>query len=160
MLRASSPGRAVSVVVASAVASAVAILVAVLGPGACRVGPQVADALIAPFPDSAATDLAPDGDGPSAPCDLLAQNCPNQKTCYPVDGVPGATSCEFTGSAPPTTVCVMSLECDRGEACVLVAESQTTMCAILCDPSAVQTGCQGAAPCRLLPGHRVGFCVP
>ena len=148
MLRASSSGRAA------------AALIAALALGACRVGAPVADALVAPFPDSAVTDLVADRDGPSAACDLLKQNCPNQKTCYPVDGVPGATSCEFTGSAPPTTVCVMSLECDKGEACVLVAESQTTMCAILCDPSAVQTGCQGAAPCRLLPGHQVGFCVP
>jgi hypothetical protein len=120
----------------------------------------VADALVAPFPDGAIRDLAADGDGRSAACDLLKQNCPSQKTCYPVDGVPGATSCEFTGSAPPTTVCAMSLECDRGEACVLVTESQATMCVILCDPSAVQTGCQGAAPCRLLAGHQAGFCVP
>jgi hypothetical protein len=129
-----------------------------LGMLACRVGPPVADALLAPFPDSAAADVA--GEVQPAPCDLLLQDCANARTCYPVDGRPGATSCAFTGSAPPETACVMSLECDAREACVLVAESQTTMCATLCDPAAVRTGCLPGAPCRLIPGYRVGFCVP
>jgi len=138
----------------------VVVVVVVLGGLACRVGPPVADALVAPYPDSATMDLAADGDAPPAACDLLAQNCAARKTCYPVDGVPGATSCELTGSSPPGTACVMSLECDAREACVLVAESQTMMCVTLCDPSAVQTGCQLGSPCRLLPGYRAGFCVP
>jgi len=134
-------------------------LVAVLAPStACRVGPPVADALVSPFPDSA-RDNAP-ADVPPPPCDLLKQDCANQKTCYPVDGVPGATSCELTGSAPPSTFCVTSLECDAREACVFVAESDTTLCATLCDPSAAVTGCQRGAPCRLIPGYRVGFCLP
>ena len=135
-------------------------LIVVLGGLACRVGPPVADALVSPYPDGAAMDSRPDGEVGPASCDLLAQNCADRKTCYPVDGVPGATSCELTGSAPLTTLCVMSLECDAREACVLVAESQTMMCVTLCDPSAVQTGCQLGSPCRLLPGYRAGFCVP
>lgn len=135
-----------------------AVLVPV--PTACRVGPPVADALVSPYPDSAALDRAP-GDLPALPCDLLAQDCASHGTCYPVDGVPGATACEpLPGSAPPTTLCVMSQECDVREACVLVPESQTTMCVTLCDPAAAQTGCQRAAPCRLLPGYHVGYCVP
>src|SRR4051794_31480675 len=85
---------------------------------ACRVGPGVSDALLAPFPDAAPDGVAGDT-GPSS-CDLLTQNCADKKSCYPVDGQPGKTSCELTGSAPPTTACVMSLECDAFEACVFV----------------------------------------
>jgi hypothetical protein len=124
---------------------------------ACRVGPFVTDALLAPFPDAAADAPA---DLPGAPCDLLAQNCAVKRSCYPVDGQPGKTSCELTGSAPPSTACVMSLECDALEACVFVAEAQVSMCVTLCNPSAAQTGCLPRAVCRPMPGYRAGFCVP
>lgn len=123
---------------------------------ACRVGPPVTDALVAPYPDGAADTAA---EAPSGPvCDLLAQDCPDKKTCYPFDA--GTTSCELTGSAPVSTACATSLECDAFEACVFVAESQLTMCAALCDPSAAQTGCLPGAVCRRIPGYRAGFCVP
>lgn len=138
-----------------------ALLVLVLAAGACRVGPPVADALRSPYPDGAGIDLADSGDVAPPPCDLLKQDCANHGTCYPVDGIPGATACEpLPGSAPPTTLCVMSQDCDVREACIIVPESQTMMCVTLCDPTVVQTGCQRAAPCRLLPGYRVGYCVP
>jgi hypothetical protein len=145
----------------------VLVLVAVLVPAACRVGPPVADALRAPYPDGAERDLAADGDGsvdgdgPRPPCDLLKQDCPNQQTCYPRDGVPGVTYCEpISGSAPPTTLCVVNADCDVRETCTLVPETQTMMCVSLCDPASVVTGCQRGAPCRLLSGFRAGYCVP
>jgi hypothetical protein len=121
------------------------------------VGPPLADAPLAPYPDTAA-DKA--GEAPAGACDLLEQNCADKKTCYPADGRPGQTSCEVTGSAPPSTACVMNLECDAREACVFVAEAQTTFCEPLCDPSAAQTGCLPGSACRLIPGYRAGFCVP
>jgi hypothetical protein len=155
MSRASPAGQAVSVLIA-----VVAAVAAALGLDACRVGTPVADALVSPYPDSAAVDVATDADARPPACDLLKQDCPNEGTCYPVDDVRGATSCELTGSAPATTPCVMSLECDAREACVLVPESQIMMCVSLCDPAAVQTGCQPGAPCRLLAGYRAGYCVP
>jgi hypothetical protein len=126
----------------------------------CRVGPFVP--VRAPFPDGGA-DEALGGAGEaaaSAPCDLLAQDCANQKTCYPVDDRPGVTSCELTGSAPPAAFCAMSLECDDREACVFVLEAGTTLCATLCDPSAVSTGCLPRAICRPIPAYNAGFCVP
>src|SRR5262249_29506662 len=82
----------------------------------------------------------PPGAAPPAPCDRLLQNCPAQRTCHPADAdtardaavKSGATSCELTGSAPPGSFCVMSLECDAREACVFVEESQAMLCATLC----------------------------
>ncbi len=143
----------------------VLVLVSVLV-SACRVGPFNPDALVSPFPDATTTD-AP-GDVPPAPCNLLLQDCPDKKACYPVDSAPGTTTCSFAGSAPPSApwtvdskrIPLSSSVCDLGEACVFVEESQITECATLCDPSMAQTGCQRGAPCRLLPGYSAGFCVP
>jgi hypothetical protein len=160
-------------VVEAAVAVA-ALVVSLGGLPACRVGPPIADALVAPFPDSAAgRDVGDVGDvgkeaspGTCGTCDLLLQNCAqlpscgSRRTCYPADGQPGVTSCELTGSAPPQTFCATSLDCDAREACVFVAESQMMMCATLCDPSAAITGCLGGAMCRPMSGYRAGFCVP
>jgi hypothetical protein len=123
---------------------------------ACRVGPFVADALVAPTPDAVA-DVP--RDLPAVPCDLLLQNCANREACYPVDDGPGQTTCQFAGSAPPSTACVSSLECDAREACVLIAESQTMLCATLCDLTAARP-CLPVAPCRPMPGYHAGFCVP
>jgi hypothetical protein len=142
------------------------VLVAVLAPAAsCRITTPIPDALISPYPDASGTidgasrDVATDA---ASPCDLLAQDCAVGAACYPVDGVPGATHCDkvMPGSAGPSSPCLVHTDCDAREVCAPVAEAQTTLCATLCDPAAAVTGCQRAAPCRLLAGYRVGFCVP
>jgi hypothetical protein len=141
---------------AAAVAIALVVTVSLLS--GCRVGPFNPDAARAPFPD-AAVDVAGEA-AAGAPCDLLAQDCPDKQTCYPVDDHPGQTKCEMTGSAPPSTSCMLSVECDAREACVFVAETLMNECATICDPSAVPTGCLPRATCREIPGYSAGFCVP
>ena len=132
---------------------------------ACRVGPVVADAAREPLPDAAAdVDGSRDaevGNG-GQPCDLLLQNCAEPtKACYRVDDQPGVTTCnQPPGSAPPTTACVSSFECDAREVCVYVPDALLTMCATLCDPDAAVTGCLPKAPCVRLIGFRAGYCVP
>jgi hypothetical protein len=140
----------------------VLVLVAILAQtAACRITTPIPDALISPYPDASgtidtgATDAAP-------ACDLLKQDCAIGAACYPIEGVPGATHCEkvMPGSAGPSSPCLVHTDCDAREVCAPIAEAQTTLCATLCDPAAVVTGCQRGAPCRLLAGYRVGFCVP
>ena len=123
-----------------------AALAAAVGLSSCRVGPFRADALTEPFPDGALDHRGADGtvsgDG-GPPCDLVAQNCPDSKDfCYPVDGVPGATTCKPPGTGSVMTACVSSLECYGREACVFVPESQLTMCVTIC--AAIRDGVAAA----------------
>ena len=146
--------------VGACVVAATAVAVAVAGASfllsSCRVAPF--EPVRAPFPDAAAD--GPGEERAGAPCDLLAQDCAGKKTCYPVDDRPGETSCELTGSAPPGAFCAASLECDDREACVFVTEAGATLCATLCDPATVPTGCLPRASCRQIPAYNAGFCVP
>jgi len=73
----------------------------------------------------------------------------------------------FTGHASPPTITMPRIKAiTTGSVPSFVdlilnfAESDTTLCATLCDPSAAVTGCQRGAPCRLIPGYGVGFCLP
>ena len=141
------------------------VAAAALGLASCRVGSLRADALIEPFPDGA-LDHAAAGEAAGAdggqPCDLLVQICPDPaQACYPVDGVAGATTCQLPGTATVMTGCTSSLQCDRAQACVAVPEAGSQLlCVMICDPSAIDTGCPPKAPCHLISGYRAGYCVP
>ncbi len=143
---------------------AIAAVLAAAGLASCRVGPFRADALTEPFPDGALDRGAGDAAGVDGgqPCDLLVQICPDPKDfCYPLDGVPGATTCAHNGTGPVLTACISNLECDGREACVVVAEAGgLPLCVTICDPTAIETGCPPKAPCHLIPGYRAGYCVP
>jgi hypothetical protein len=114
----------------------------------------------APEAGADGTADATDAVDAAAPCDLLLQDCPDRKACYPDDAQTGRTVCLFPGSSPPLTLCASSTECDAREVCAYVADAQTNECAPLCDPMAAATGCAPGAACVPIPGYRAGYCTP
>jgi len=89
-------------------------------------------------------------------CDMLKQDCPGQKGCYPYGN--GGSRCEslvkigLSGSP-----CFQNSECPGGSACAVVVRDERR-CSLLCDRNFL---CGGKDSCLGITGYNdVGYCNP
>ncbi|MEA2696552.1 MAG: hypothetical protein QOI66_823 [Myxococcales bacterium] len=135
-----------------------------LGPDDARPPVSDADASDGPaVPDGA--DIADGDDGPSnrvsrLECDLLLQDCPDKRGCYPDEKLQGDTFCAFKGAGGPLSPCMLQEDCDVRLACISSDPGNPASgdCVQLCRPLAGTTGCQPGLLCVTLPGYTVGYC--
>jgi hypothetical protein len=114
-------------------------------------------------PDAAQTDAAGMGSGGApgvdampASCDLVSQNCDQQKACY--RKLLNSTSCETPGFAAELTTCATDTICAKGMVCV-AGDSGISGCLPICDPQ--KAVCPDRRVCRPLRGYEpAGYCEP
>jgi hypothetical protein len=100
-----------------------------------------------PIPD-AAPDLGADS-APDNSCDLLKQDCPMDRACYP--GPSGRGFCQVP--QPETSPCTDDVSCPGGRVCVDLT------CTPLCNTGG--GACPGGERCQPYPKlPEVGYCVP
>jgi hypothetical protein len=131
-----------------------------LGSGLRLDAPAAAgDAPAGARPDAGAAESPRDAaaaarvDAPGS-CNLLAQDCPAGRACYP-GGAGG--QCRPVGSVGELGPCAAHEDCDRGLVCA--PSPAGTTCHRLCNTA--MPACGGRAPCRALAGNPgVGYCAP
>jgi hypothetical protein len=100
-----------------------------------------------PAPD-AALDVAAERDPNDNTCDLLKQDCPIGRACYP--GPSGRGFCQVP--QPETSPCTDDVSCPGGRVCI------DLICTPLCSTAGTCPGGERCQPYPMLP--EVGYCVP
>jgi len=84
-------------------------------------------------------------------CELLAQNCDENKACYAVLGEPDPV-CLKAGTVVAGEACNYADSCEKGAACV------NSTCRTLCDPAAMGA-CGAGMVCTTINDTAIGFCT-
>jgi hypothetical protein len=110
--------------------------------------PDMAVDLAPPPTPDAAPDLGPDAPTDNF-CDLLKQDCPIGRACYP--GPSGRGFCQV--QQPETSPCTDDVSCPAGRVCIDLT------CTPLCGTGG--PACPGGERCQAYPSvPGVGYCVP
>ena len=132
-----------------------------LGPDDARPPESDADA----SDGSEVSDVTAGDDGASdrasrLDCDLLLQDCPDKRGCYPDENLQGDTFCAFKGAGGPLSPCMLQEDCDVRLACISSdpGNPASGVCVQLCRPQAGTSGCQPGLLCVMLSSYSVGYC--
>jgi hypothetical protein len=85
-------------------------------------------------------------------CNLLAQDCADEKACYQVANEPDPV-CLDAGDVSDGNTCEFADSCVKGSACI------NGTCRKLCDP-VIENACGGGQLCTTINETAVGYCTP
>jgi hypothetical protein len=96
-------------------------------------------------------------DRPTSGCNLVRQDCPSGRGCYPGPGT--FASCQPAGSLSENTPCGEDTACAPGYLCVDAFGGGSKLCQRICDATVVSP-CPNSRTCQTFPGSTIGFCQP